>query len=440
MLFLRLRTGLSVIPVRLFFVLALLFATLLLTSDAFAGDTAEAAIDKADTAWLLISTAMVMFMTPGLALFYAGMARRKNVLGTMMHSYFLLSLITLQWVLWGYSLSFGTDVAGIVGGVNYFGLSGVGIEANGTIPHLLFMAFQGMFAVITVALITGGVAERVKFSAILLFSLIWATLVYDPLCHWVWGGGWMAKLGVLDFAGGIVVHISCGIAALVAAVVVGKRRGWPKELMPPHNLTLTLMGMGILWFGWFGFNAGSALAADGSAVIAFINTNTAAAAGTIAWTAVEWAKGGKPTLLGAMSGTVAGLGSITPAAGFVTPAASIIIGLVGGGLCYWTVTVLKMKFRYDDTLDVFGIHGVAGTWGTIATGIFASVGARGLLQGNPRQLLVQVIAAVATIIFTAVMTYLILKVVDKTVGLRVDDEGEFEGLDLSQHGESGYIL
>ncbi|MBE9528075.1 MAG: ammonium transporter [Proteobacteria bacterium] len=420
--------------------LSVIVAGLFLTPGDLFADGPTETIDKADTAWLLMSTAMVMFMTPGLALFYAGMARRKNVLGTMMHSYFLLSLITLQWILWGYSLSFGTDVGGIIGSTNYFGLNGVGTEALGTVPHLIFMGFQGMFAVITVALITGGVAERVKFSAILVFSVIWATVVYDPLCHWVWGGGWMSKLGVLDFAGGIVVHISCGIAALVAAIVVGKRRGWPKELMPPHNLTLTLMGMGILWFGWFGFNAGSALAADGSAAMAFINTNTAAAAGTLAWTAVEWKKNGKPTLLGAMSGTVAGLGSITPAAGFVTPMASIIIGLVGGSLCYYTVTILKMKLKYDDTLDVFGIHGIAGTWGTLATGIFASVGAKGLLEGNPHQLWVQFIAVVATIVFTAVLTYLILKLVDLTIGLRVDAEGEFEGLDLSQHGESGYIL
>lgn len=409
---------------------------------AFPAAAVEAAgtIDKADTAWLLVSTALVMFMTPGLALFYAGMARKKNVLGTMMHSFFILALISIQWVLWGYSLSFGTDFGGVIGGLEYLGLKDVGVEANGTVPHLIFMMFQGMFAAITVALITGGFAERIKFSAVVIFSILWATFIYDPLCHWVWGGGWLAGLGVLDFAGGIVVHISCGVSALVCALMIGKRRGFPRELMPPHNLTLTLAGMGILWFGWFGFNAGSALASDGIAAVAFVTTNTAAAAGTLAWTFIEWWHRGKPTMLGAMSGAVAGLGSITPAAGFVTPGAAIIIGIVGGGLCYMAVTMLKARLRYDDTLDVFGIHGVAGTWGTLSIGLFASIGATGLFHGNPGQLLSQFIGAVVTIVFSAVGTFILFKIVELVVGLRTTAEEEVEGLDLSQHGESGYTF
>lgn len=399
-----------------------------------------AVIDKADTAWLLVSTAMVLFMTPGLALFYAGMTRKKNVLGTMMHSYFILALISIQWIVWGYSLSFGPDTGGIIGNLDFMGLASVGVEPKGTIPHLLFMAFQGMFAAITVALITGAFAERIKFSAVIIFAILWAALVYDPLCHWVWGGGWMQRLGVLDFAGGIVVHISCGISALVAALVVGRRKGYPRELMPPHNLTLTFAGMGILWFGWFGFNAGSALASDGSAVMAFVTTNTAACAGTLVWAFIEWKHRGKPTLLGAMSGSVAGLGSITPAAGFVTPLPAILIGAIAAALCYYAVGILKARFGYDDTLDVFGIHGIAGTWGTLATGLFASVGAKGLFYGNTGQLGIQVIGVLATIIFCAVLTFVILKIVDALVGLRVTHEQEVEGLDLSQHEERGYNL
>ncbi|MBI5454795.1 MAG: ammonium transporter, partial [Deltaproteobacteria bacterium] len=296
------------------------------------------------------------------------------------------------------------------------------------------------FAAITVALITGAFAERIKFSAVVVFSLLWATLIYDPLCHWVWGGGWLQKLGVLDFAGGIVVHISCGFSALVAALYVGKRRGFPRELMAPHNLTLTVIGMGILWFGWFGFNAGSALASDGIAAVAFVTTNTAAAAGTLAWTFIEWGHRGKPTMLGAMSGAVAGLGSITPASGFVTPGSAIIIGIIGGVLCYAAVTMLKPRLGYDDTLDVFGIHGIAGTWGTIATGIFATIGAQGLIAGNPAQLGKQAIGAAVTVALSVVGTYVLLKIVDLVIGIRVTTEQEIEGLDLSQHEESGYTL
>jgi len=403
---------------------------------------AEAAneINKADTAWILVSTAMVMFMTPGLAIFYAGMARKKNVLSTMMQSFFILCLISIQWILVGYTLSFGPDVGGFIGSLDFLGLENVGVEAKGTIPHLLFMMFQGMFAAITVALITGAFAERIKFSAVVVFSLLWATLIYDPLCHWVWGGGWLQKLGVLDFAGGIVVHISCGLSALVAAIYVGKRKGFPRELMAPHNLTLTVIGMGILWFGWFGFNAGSALASDGAAVIAFVTTNTAAAAGTLTWAFIEWGHRGKPTMLGAMSGAVAGLGSITPASGFVTPGSAIIIGIAGGALCYMAVTMLKPRLGYDDTLDVFGIHGIAGTWGTIATGIFATIGAQGLIAGNPAQLGKQAIGALVTVLLSVVGTYVLLKIVDLVIGIRVTTEQEIEGLDLSQHEESGYTM
>jgi len=414
---------------------------------AFFGGWAElaqaadaAAIDKADTAWLMVSTALVMFMVPGLGVFYSGMARKKNVLSTMMHSFFILCLITVQWMLAGYTLSFGPDLGGWIGGLDFLGLTGVGVEPKGTVPHLLFMTFQGMFAAITVALITGAFAERIKFSAVVLFSVLWAFIVYDPLAHWVWGGGWLQKMGVLDFAGGIVVHISSGVSALVAAIYVGKRRGWPRELMAPHNLTLTVMGMGILWFGWFGFNAGSALASDGVAVGAFVATNVSAAVGTLAWGFIEWAHRGKPTLLGAMSGAVAGLGSITPAAGFVTPASALLIGLVGGALCYVAVTMMKPRLGYDDTLDVFGIHGVAGTWGTLATGLFASIGAAGFFHGGPELLVKQAVGALVTIALSVVGTLVILKIVDLVVGIRVTTEDEIQGLDITQHEESGYSL
>ncbi|OGP31662.1 MAG: ammonia channel protein [Deltaproteobacteria bacterium GWC2_42_11] len=397
-------------------------------------------MDTGDTAWMLVSTALVMLMTPGLAIFYAGMARKKNVLGTIMQSFFILCLISVLWVLWGYSLAFGPDSGGIIGNLKYLVLNNVGIEPNGTIPHLVFMMFQGMFAVITAALITGAVAERIKFSAVVLFSILWATFVYAPLCHWVWGGGWMQKLGVLDFAGGLVVHISAGISSLVAAVVIGKRRGYPKEYMPPHNLGLTMIGMGLLWFGWFGFNAGSALAANGIAANAFVTTNTAAATAALTWVFIEWLHRGKPTTLGAMSGAVAGLGTITPASGFVSVGSALIIGMAAGALCYWAVSVLKQRLGYDDSLDVFGIHGVGGTLGTLAVGLFASVGAAGLFYGNPPQLLKQAVAVSVTIVFTALATYIILKLIDAVIGLRVSTEEEIEGLDLSQHGETGYVL
>ena len=414
-----------------------------------AGGTALAAdggkIDSGDTAWLLVSTALVMLMTPGLAIFYGGMTRRKNVLNTIMLSFITLAMISVQWVLWGYSLSFGSDIGGLVGGLDYIGLKGVGTtpQEGSTIPHLLFMMFQGMFAIITPALITGAFVERIKFSAFLLFTLLWSTIVYDPLAHWVWGGGWLMDLGALDFAGGTVVHISSGVSALVAALVIGRRRGYPYEAMHPNNLPLTLIGTALLWFGWFGFNAGSALASNGSAVNAFVTTNTAAAMAAFTWTIVEWFHRGKPTLLGAASGAVAGLVAITPAAGFVGPISSIIIGFGAGVLCYLAVVLIKPSLGYDDSLDVFGIHGVGGTWGAIATGLFASAavgGVDGLFFGNPGQLVKQIIGVVATYLFAGIATFILLKVVDLLVGLRVSDEEEVTGLDISLHGEEGYRL
>jgi len=416
---------------------------------AFAEEAASPpAINSGDTAWMLISTALVMVMTPGLAFFYGGMVRRKNVLGTIMHSFIILCLVSVIWVLWGYSLAFGPDVGGVIGGLDFLGLAGVGQEGAPlapTIPHLVFMMFQGMFAIITPALITGAFAERIKFSAVVLFTVLWVTLVYSPVCHWVWGGGWIAtKLHALDFAGGTVVHINSAAAAIVAALVVGRRKGYMTEQIAPHNLPLTIIGAAILWFGWFGFNAGSALTSGGLASLAFVTTNTATATAALSWSLAEYIHRKKPTALGAVSGAVAGLVAITPAAGFVTPLASIIIGLVAGVLCYIGVS-MKSKFGYDDALDVLGIHGMGGTWGAIATGIFATVavnslGANGLVYGNPSLLGSQVGAIAATWIYSGTVSLVLLKAIDWTIGLRVKEEHEEEGLDLSQHGERGYYL
>ncbi|MFH1136680.1 MAG: ammonium transporter [Pseudomonadota bacterium] len=402
-------------------------------------------MNTGDTAFVLISAALVMLMTPGLALFYGGMARSKNVLGTIMHSFICLGLVTIVWVLWGFSLSFGHDLGGIIGGLEFLGLSGVGMEpAEGsTIPYLAFMVFQCMFAVITPALITGAFAERMKFSSFILFVIFWITLVYAPMCHWVWGGGWMAKMGALDFAGGAVVHMSSGASALAAVLVIGKRKGYPHDAFIPHNLPMTILGAGLLWFGWFGFNAGSALAANGLAASAFVATHLAAAAAAVSWTAAEWRHRGQPTTLGAASGAVAGLVAITPAAGFVGPMSSLIIGLAAGVICYGGI-MLKGKFGYDDSLDVVGIHGVGGAFGALATGLFASEsigGVNGLFFGNPAQLGIQALSVAATIIFCFVMTLIILKVVGAlTGGLRVSLEDEVKGLDLSLHSETGYQL
>ena len=409
----------------------------------------ELKVDSGDTSWMLISTALVMLMTPGLALFYSGMVRRKNVLGTMMQSMMALAVVSIQWVLIGYTLAFGPSVGGVIGALNWAGLHGVGQLPNGdyakTIPHLLFMAFQMMFAVITPALIFGAVAERMKFKAFLLFLVLWATLVYDPLAHWVWGhGGWLAGQGALDFAGGLVVHISAGITALIAALMIGKRRGYPDEPMPPHNLSLTVIGAALLWFGWFGFNAGSALGANGLATAAFVATNTATAAAVLGWVFVEWMMHGKPTILGAVSGAVAGLVAITPAAGYVEPWAAIIIGLAAGTVCYGAVN-LRFKLGYDDSLDAFGVHGVGGMLGAILTGVFATKlvnpgGNDGLLYGNPKQLAIQLLSVLTTVVFVGVASFILLKVTDLLVGLRMSKGDEVEGMDLSEHGESGYNL
>lgn len=401
-------------------------------------------IDKADTAWMLISTALVMLMTPGLALFYGGMVRSKNILGTVMQSFMALAVVTIVWVLWGYSLAFGSDIGMLIGGLDYIGLQGVGMDPgpySDNIPHYVFMAFQLMFAIITPALITGAFAERFKFSAYLIFLPIWVTLVYCPLAHWVWGGGWIGgSLGALDFAGGLVVHISSAAAALAAALIIGKRKDYGEKAIPPHNLTLTLLGAALLWFGWFGFNAGSALSANGDAANAFIVTHIASAAAIIAWIVVEWKHKNKPTALGAASGAIAGLVAITPAAGFVGPMAALIIGAVAGIVCYAAVN-LKTILGYDDSLDVVGIHGVGGTWGALATGVFASAavgGVSGLLQGNVDIIFAQIISVIAAWAFAFLLTAVILHILDKTIGLRITEENEVIGLDLSEHGERGY--
>ena len=406
-------------------------------------------IDTGDTSWLLVSTALVMLMTPGLALFYGGMVRKKNVLGTIMQSFVALGVVSVQWVVIGYSLAFGPDIGHFIGGLQWLGLNGVGLDPNpdyaATVPHQAFMIFQMMFAVITPALITGAFAERFKFSTYVVFILLWSTFVYAPLAHWVWGiGGWMRNLGALDFAGGLVVHISSGVSALAAAFIVGKRKGHGHDHMPPHNMTMTLLGASILWFGWFGFNGGSAIASGALATSAFVVTHIAAASATLSWLIVEWAKRGKPTILGAASGCVAGLVAITPASGFVGPMAALVIGMGAGALCYWGVNI-KNKFGFDDSLDAVGVHGVGGTFGAIATGVFASkavnaAGADGLLYGNASLLVNQLLSVGAAIVFAFGMTWIILKVLDRTMGLRVDKDQELEGLDLSQHGESGYIF
>lgn len=420
----------------------LLFMALSVTfgSSLFAQEPASP-VNPGDTAWVLTSSALVLAMTiPGLALFYGGMVRSKNVLSTMMHSFSAVCVVSLVWVLWGYTFAFGSDMGGILGSLNFIGLSGVGVEAfpNTGIPHLAFMVFQLMFAGITVALISGAIAERMKFGPFLLFTVLWATVIYAPLAHWVWGGGWLGGLGDLDFAGGTVVHISSGVAALAAALVIGKRHGFGSENMAPHNLPFTIIGASLLWVGWFGFNAGSALAANGIAAGAFVATHVATAAGALAWMAVEWAYRGKPTILGAASGAVSGLVAITPAAGFVGPVSAIWIGLGGGVVCYLGV-FLKNTLGYDDALDVLGIHGIGGTWGAIATGLFASVGGgTGLFFGNPGQVVIQLIGVVATWVFSFIGTFIILKVLDVTIGIRVSKEEEVLGLDLSQHRERAY--
>jgi len=404
-------------------------------------------MNTGDTAWLLVSAALVMLMTPGLALFYGGMVRAKNVLGTIMQSFIVIGLVSVEWALVGYSVPCGPDVGGVLGDLSWAGLSGVGLAPNAdyaaTVPHLAFMAFQMMFAVITPALITGAFAERFKFSAFLVFMLLWALVVYNPVAHWVWGvGGWIRDLGALDFAGGTVIHITSGISALAAALVVGKRKGYGADNMAPHNLPMTVLGAAILWFGWFGFNAGSALAAGGLSAGAFVATHLAASAATLSWVCVEWVHRGKPTVLGAASGCVAGLVGITPGAGFVAPMAAIVIGLAVGAICYGAV-MMKGRFGYDDSLDVVGVHFVGGMFGALATGLFATkavnpAGADGLFYGNPKLFLVQALAAGVAMVYAFCVSYGLLVALDKVMGLRVDPEHESMGLDLSQHGEAGY--
>jgi Amt family ammonium transporter len=416
---------------------------------AQASDASPAGIDSGDTAWVLTSAALVLMMTiPGLAFFYGGLVRVKNVLATLMQSFFMVGIITLQFVLIGYSLGFAPG-NGLLGSLNWIGLQGVGLAPNAsyaaTVPHQAFMIFQMMFAVITPALMTGAFAERMKFSAFVVFSLVWATLIYDPLAHWVWGtGGWLRELGALDFAGGTVVHISSGVSALVAILIIGKRVGFGKIPTPPHNLPFSVLGAALLWVGWFGFNAGSALGANGLATNAFVVTHISAASATLGWVLAEWMVSGKPTILGAASGAVAGLVAITPGSGFVSPLSAIAIGLGGGMICF-TAVMLKSRFGYDDSLDVVGVHGVGGIFGALATGVFASkainsAGADGLIYGNVGLLKSQVIAVGATIAFAAVGTAVILFIIKAVMGLRVTADEERLGLDLSQHSESAYSL
>ncbi len=408
-------------------------------------------MNSGDTAWVLMASALVLLMTiPGLAFFYGGLVRRKNVLSILMQCFIIVCVISLQWVLFGYSLAFGPDFHGLIGNLDWAGLSGVGAAPNPdyakTIPHSVFMIFQAMFAIITPALIIGAYAERVKFPAFLLFTLLWATFVYDPLAHWVWGtGGWLKAMGGLDFAGGIVVHVSSGISALILALLLGKRVGYNHKPIRPHNLPFTVLGAALLWFGWFGFNAGSALAADGLAANAFVTTHTATAAAGLTWALIEWWHNGTPTILGAATGAVAGLVAVTPACGFVNPMNAMWIGITVAFICYIAVAVIKSKLGYDDSLDAFGVHGVGGTIGTIATGLFAekavnAAGADGLLFGNLHQFGVQFLMLVVTIAFAAIMTFIIYRIVDAAIGMRVEEKNEIIGLDLTQQSEAAYTV
>lgn len=417
----------------------------MMASVAFAADDTIAAIDTGDTAWVLISAALVFIMTPGLAFFYGGMVRSKNVLSTIMHSFFIVAMISVEWVLIGYAMTFGSDIGGFIGSLDKVGLTGVGMQvmANGTIPELAFVAFQCMFAIITPALITGAFAERMKFGAFVVFILLWAILIYNPMAHWVWGGGFLAKLGALDFAGGLVIHILSGVSGLTVCILLGKRRGYGKVPMLPHHLPMTVLGAALLWFGWFGFNAGSALGANGLAANAFITTQAAAAMATVSWVACEWMHHGKPTILGAASGCVAGLVAITPAAGFVAPLPAVIIGLVGGIVCYFAVAVVKEKFGYDDSLDAFGVHGIGGTWGAVATGLWCSTeinpaGANGLFYGSADTLIAQLISIVVAYVFAIVGSYILFKVVSCFMQVRANENEEVSGIDISEHGERAY--
>jgi Amt family ammonium transporter len=424
------------------------FSTMLLfifvlCENAFCGTNANS-ISSGDNTFIMISAALVFLMTPALALFYGGLVKKKNVLSTFNHSFVALGIITLQWIIFGYSLAFGNDVNGIIGGFSYLFLKGVGAAPSNyapTIPHLTFMIYQGMFAIITPALISGAVAERIKFSSYVIFIFLWATFVYDPVAHWIWGGGWLSKLGVVDFAGGLVVHATCGVAALVAAIVVGKRKSFMKEPMMPHHVPMVLLGAGLLWFGWFGFNGGSALSSGALSINAFITTHVSAATALFVWMLIEWKFSGKPTALGGATGAIAGLATITPASGFVSPMSSILIGFAAAVICFLAIR-LKEKFKYDDTLDVFGVHGVGGILGTLSLGLLAQKsinGVNGLFFGNAKTFLVQIEGTIAVVFYTLIATYIILKIVSLlTNGLKVSEEDELMGLDVSLHGESAY--
>ncbi len=415
---------------------------------AFAADGGT--IDKGDTAWMLMSASLVLFMTPGLAFFYGGLVRKKNILSILMQCFSMICLITLQWVIFGYSLSFGPDIKGLIGSLSWLGLKGVGHMPNSdyaaTIPHQTFMIYQAMFAIITPALILGAFAERMKFPAFCLFSILWATLVYDPVCHWVWAvGGFLRNAGALDFAGGTVVHINAGVAAFAAALFLGKRQGYPHSISPPHNLPFAVLGAGMLWFGWFGFNGGSALGANGVAANAFTVTHIAAAAAGFTWAVLDWKFNAHPTMLGMITGAVAGLVAITPASGFVGAIDAIWIGIGVSVICYFFVAVIKPKFGYDDSLDAFGVHGIGGIWGALATGLWASkavnpAGADGLFYGNPALVWIQLKAVVVTAVYSFVVSLILLKAVDLVFGLRVSAQDEKIGLDLTQHREAGYTL
>lgn len=417
---------------------------------AFAEEAAGPTIDTGDTAWVLVSAALVLLMTPGLAFFYGGLVRKKNVLSVLMQCFMLMCLITLQWVVFGYSLSFGPDVKGLIGNLSWAGLKGVGLEPyadySATIPHQAFMIFQAMFAIITPGLILGAFAERMKFAAFCVFSLLWATLVYNPVCHWVWAiGGFIRMSGALDFAGGTVVHINAGVAALAAALVLGKRQGYPGQISPPHNLPFAVLGAGLLWFGWFGFNAGSALGANGLAANAFVATHVATCAAGLTWALLDWKFNSHPTMLGMITGAVAGLVAITPAAGFVGAIDAIWIGIGVSLICYFFVTVVKVKLGYDDSLDAFGVHGIGGMWGAIATGLWASksvnsAGADGFFYGNPAQLFIQIKAVLITAIYSFVVSFILLKIVNAVFNLRSSKEDERIGLDLTEHREAAYTI
>ena len=420
-----------------------IFFLLLSITPAIAADE----LNSGDTAWVIVSTALVMVMTPaGLALFYGGMSRYKNHLNTYAMTFVSYCLGSLIWMMWGYTIAFGPSYGGLFGGLDHLFLSGITVNSlSGTIPTFVFALFQMTFAAITVALVLGSIVDRMKFSSWIVFTLLWVTFIYAPIAHWVWGGGWMSKLGALDFAGGNVVHINAGVAGLVLSLVVGKRIGYGKEAMFPSSISLTALGAALLWFGWFGFNAGSQLAADGVAGSAFLVTNTSAAVGALAWMFLEWMVKGKPTVLGIASGVVAGLVAITPAAGFVNFPAALIIGLVAGAFGFYSVAILKQKIGYDDSLDAFGVHGMCGMWGALATGLFANPaiteGASGLFYGNPKQLWIQIVSIIATALYTAIGTLILIYVTKfLTGGLRVEAQTEIEGLDNALHGERAFEI